>query len=182
MSATAPGSPAVAVKGRVHAIISELPGTFVGLAHDIHEHPELAFAEAYAAGRITRLLSREGFTVRMGAGDLPAALTATTGDGPLHGAVCAEYGALDEGIGHGCGHNLIAGAAAAAAAGLTRVADDVGLTVPVIGTPGEELPGLTDPPTFRTPKPGEGCRARLSARVGRTFGGFRRLVSGSSWL
>lgn len=148
MSATAmaAGSPAAAVKDRVQAIINERRATFVELAHDIHEHPELAFAEAYAAGRITRLLAREGFTVRMGVGDLPTAFAAMTGDGPLHVAFCAEYDALDEGIGHGCGHNLIAGAAVGAAVGLKKVADDLGLTVSVIGTPGEELLGLRDPP------------------------------------
>jgi metal-dependent amidase/aminoacylase/carboxypeptidase family protein len=145
-TAMAAGSPAVAVKDRVQAVINQRRATFVELAHEIHEHPETAFAEAHAARRITRLLSQEGFTVRTGAGGLPTAFTATTGSGALHVAFCAEYDALDEGIGHGCGHNLIAGAAVAAAVGLKGVAEDIGLTVSVIGTPGEELLGLKDPP------------------------------------
>jgi amidohydrolase len=42
------------------------------------------------------------------------------------------------GIGHACGHNIIATAAAGAGIGLTRVADEAGLTVSIIGTPAEE--------------------------------------------
>ncbi|HEY6687326.1 MAG TPA: M20/M25/M40 family metallo-hydrolase [Propionibacteriaceae bacterium] len=143
---TASESPTVAVKYQVHAAINQQRATFIELAHDIHQHPELAFAEAYAAERITQVLTQDGFTVRTGVGDLPTAFTATTGNGPLHVGFCAEYDALDEGIGHGCGHNLIAGAAVAAAVGLKPVAAELGLTVSVIGTPGEELLGLKDPP------------------------------------
>jgi metal-dependent amidase/aminoacylase/carboxypeptidase family protein len=47
---------------------------------------------------------------------------------------------------HACGHNLIAGAAVAAATGLRDIVDAVGLTVSVFGTPGEELIGLPEPP------------------------------------
>ncbi len=57
--------------------------------------------------------------------------------GPLHVVVCAEYDALP-GVGHACGHNIIAAAAVGAGAALAPVADDVGLTVTVLGTPAEE--------------------------------------------
>ena len=59
------------------------------------------------------------------------------GSGPLHVAICAEYDALP-GIGHACGHNLIAAMAAGAGVAAARVADDAGLTVTVIGCPAEE--------------------------------------------
>lgn len=141
-----PASATTRIKAKVKAAIDERRDTFVALAHDIHQHPELAFAESYAVQRVTGVLTDEGFTLRTGVGNLPTAFTATTGTGPLRVAFCAEYDALDDGIGHGCGHNLIAGAAAAAAVGLKGVADAVGLTVTVIGTPGEELLGLRQPP------------------------------------
>jgi amidohydrolase len=51
--------------------------------------------------------------------------------------VCAEYDALP-GVGHACGHNLIAAAAVGAGLALAEVADDVGLSVTVLGTPAEE--------------------------------------------
>jgi metal-dependent amidase/aminoacylase/carboxypeptidase family protein len=134
------------VRDQVQAAIEERSGEFVRLAHDIHGHPELAFAETYAAARISGLLAEEGFAVRLGAFGLPTAFIGSIGSGPLHIAFCAEYDALDDGIGHGCGRNLIAGAAVAAAIGLRGVVDEVGLTVSVIGTPGEELIGLKEPP------------------------------------
>jgi metal-dependent amidase/aminoacylase/carboxypeptidase family protein len=134
------------LKDQAQATIEEQSGAFVRLAHDIHAHPELAFSEHYAAARITELLADEGFDVRLGVFGLPTAFIASVGDGPLHIAFCAEYDALDDGIGHGCGHNLIAGAAVAAAVGLQGLVREVGLKVSVIGTPGEELIGLKEPP------------------------------------
>ena len=67
----------------------------------------------------------------------PTAFAARTGSGPLHIVVCAEYDALPA-IGHACGHNVIAAAAAGAGIALAEVADDLGLTVTVLGTPAEE--------------------------------------------
>jgi metal-dependent amidase/aminoacylase/carboxypeptidase family protein len=139
-------SAGVKIKDRVGATINERRKTFIELAHDIHQRPELAFSETYAADWITSVLSQEGFTVLRGVGGLPTAFTATTGDGPLHIAFDAEYDALDEGIGHGCGHNLIAGAAV----GLKESTAELGMAVSVIGTPGEELLGLKDPPSGHT--------------------------------
>ena len=52
-------------------------------------------------------------------------------------AVCAEYDALP-GVGHACGHNIIAAAAVGAGLGLAGLADELGLTVRVLGTPAEE--------------------------------------------
>lgn len=53
---TASESPTVAVKDEVHAAINQQRATFIELAYDIHQHPELAFAEAYAAERITQVV------------------------------------------------------------------------------------------------------------------------------
>jgi len=65
------------------------------------------------------------------------AFSASAGSGPLVVAVCAEYDALPE-IGHACGHNVIASAAVGAALGLASLADDLGITVRLLGTPAEE--------------------------------------------
>ena len=54
--------------------------------------------------------------------------------------MCAEYDALP-GIGHACGHNIIAASAVGAALALAEVADDLGLKVVLIGTPAEENGG-----------------------------------------
>lgn len=109
----------------------------IALSHRIHAHPEVGFEEERAVGWLCDDLAAAGFAVTRGVGDLPTAFVARAGSGPLHVAFCAEYDALP-GIGHACGHNMIAAMAVGAAAAAARVADDVGLTVSVIGTPAEE--------------------------------------------
>ena len=69
---------------------------------------------------------------------MPTAFVAKKGTGPLHVAICAEYDCLP-GIGHACGHNIIAAMAVGAALAAARVADEVGLTISVVGTPAEEV-------------------------------------------
>ncbi|MFF2727414.1 M20 family metallopeptidase [Streptomyces sp. NPDC058008] len=109
----------------------------VTLSHRIHAHPELAFEEVRASTWVAQQLSAAGFDVEHGCYGLSTAVRATVGSGPLHVAVCAEYDALP-GIGHACGHNVIAAAAVGAGVGLAGLADDLGLTVTVLGTPAEE--------------------------------------------
>ena len=110
------------------------------VARAIHAHPELAFGEVEAAARLAELFARHDFVVARGVGGLPTAFTATRGSGPRIVAVCLEYDALP-GIGHGCGHNLIAGAGALTALALADVAPELGLTVRAIGCPAEERGG-----------------------------------------
>ena len=84
------------------------------------------------------MLADAGMDVKLGICDLPTAFVARSGKGPLHIAICAEYDSLP-GIGHACGHNIIAAMAAGAGIAVAKVADDAGLTVSVIGTPAEEV-------------------------------------------
>jgi amidohydrolase len=111
--------------------------TLVALSRDIHAHPELGFEEERASAWLADALADRGYDVSAGVGGLPTAFVATYGKGPLTIALCAEYDALP-GIGHACGHNVIAAAAVGAAAALVDAADDLGVTVKVIGTPAEE--------------------------------------------
>ncbi len=109
----------------------------VALSRRIHAQPELAYEEERASTWLAEYLTDAGFAVEAGVRDIPTAFIARAGSGPLHVAICAEYDALP-GIGHACGHNLIAAMAAGAGVAAARVADDVGLTVTVIGCPAEE--------------------------------------------
>jgi metal-dependent amidase/aminoacylase/carboxypeptidase family protein len=68
---------------------------------------------------VADVLAGAGFSVSKPACDLATAFMACIGDGPLHLAICAEYDALP-GIGHACGHNVIASAAAGAGIGLAN--------------------------------------------------------------
>jgi amidohydrolase len=115
-------------------------GGLINLSHRIHAKPELGFEEEHAARWIAEMLDAAGFRVEPGVCDLPTAFRARIGSGPLHLAICAEYDCLPH-IGHACGHNVIAASAVGAGLALARVADDVGLTVTVLGTPAEENGG-----------------------------------------
>ena len=108
------------------------------LSRRIHANPELGYEEERASGWLEETLDAAGFAVEPGVCGLPTAFRATKGSGPLHVVVCAEYDALP-GIGHACGHNVIAASAAGAGIGAGAVADDAGLTVTVMGTPAEEV-------------------------------------------
>jgi amidohydrolase len=109
----------------------------LGLSHKIHAHPELAFEEVQACEWTSQLLEAHGFTVARGIGELPTAFAAELGPGPLTIVLCAEYDALP-GIGHACGHNIIAASAAGAAVALAPIAADIGVKIKVLGTPAEE--------------------------------------------
>ena len=120
------------------AAIDGARGELTALSRRIHANPELGYEEEQASGWLEEMLDAAGFAVEPGVCDLPTAFRATKGSGPLHVVVCAEYDALP-GIGHACGHNVIAASAAGAGIGAGAVADDAGLTVTVMGTPAEEV-------------------------------------------
>ena len=90
----------------------------IELSHRIHAKPELAFEEEAAAGWIGDILGDAGLDVEIGVCELPTAVIGRAGSGPLHVAFCAEYDALP-GIGHACGHNIIAASSVGAAIGTT---------------------------------------------------------------
>jgi amidohydrolase len=125
-------------KGGARERYDEVRGGLVALSHRIHAHPEPGFEEEKASAWLCEFLTDAGFEVERGVCELPTAFVARSGSGPLHVAVCAEYDCLP-GIGHACGHNIIAAMSAGAAVAAARVADDLGLTVSVIGTPAEEV-------------------------------------------
>jgi amidohydrolase len=128
------------VKRRLREVVDGRRDALVALSHGIHGVPELGFEERQASARVADALDGAGFDVRTGACDMETAFVATAGSGPLTIGICAEYDALP-GIGHACGHNIIAACAAGAGIGLAQVADDLGITVRVLGTPAEENGG-----------------------------------------
>jgi len=130
-------TPADGFKRRAQGAVDASLPDLVRLSHDIHGHPELSYQEVRSSALAAAALERGGFAVTTGTADLPTAFTAEVGSGPLVVALCAEYDALPD-IGHACGHNIIAAAAVGAGLGLLPLADELGLTVRVVGTPAEE--------------------------------------------
>lgn len=104
----------------------------------LHEHPETAFREHRSAAFLTDLLTEHGVAVEPGAHGVATAFRAETGsgDGPAI-AILAEYDALP-GLGHACGHNVIAAAGVGAFLALAGVADRLPGRVVLLGTPAEE--------------------------------------------
>lgn len=129
-----------ALKERAAAVVDARRTDLIGLSHEIHATPELSWQEHEAAARLADLLEGEGFAVTRGAYDVPTAFEAVIGAGDLTVALCAEYDALP-GVGHACGHNVIAAAAVGAALALAPVAEAAGLRVKLLGTPAEEHGG-----------------------------------------
>ncbi|XP_064617776.1 xaa-Arg dipeptidase-like [Liolophura sinensis] len=112
-----------------------------GLSHSIWEHPELNFEEKHAHQVLTDFLEKQGFHVERQY-KLETAFRATYGEGPgPHVALLCEYDALP-GIGHACGHNLIAQVGVAAGLGAKAALKASGKHFPgkitVLGTPAEE--------------------------------------------
>ena len=84
------------------------------------------------------LLEAAGLEVEPHAYGLETAFAARagSGDGPLLAVLC-EFDALP-GIGHACGHNVIAAAGAGAGIAAAAVVEELGGRLLVLGTPGEE--------------------------------------------
>jgi len=126
-------------KDTVTQAVDGIADELEALSRRIHDHPELAYAETRAAGWLTEFLAGKGFKVEGGVAGVDTAFRATleTGEGPTIAIMC-EYDALP-GIGHACGHNVIAasGAGAGAALALAKGVLPRG-RIQVIGTPAEE--------------------------------------------
>ena len=112
--------------------------SLLSLSHDLHANPELAWEEHRSVQRTAEPLAAHPlFKLTEKPAGIDTAFIASVGSGPLHIGICAEYDALP-GIGHACGHNIIAAAAVGAGLLLAGLVEDLGLTVTVFGTPAEE--------------------------------------------
>jgi amidohydrolase len=127
-----------ALKARAREAIARQSSHLISLSHRIHAHPEIGWEEFQASEWVAELASASGFTVDRGVCGLPTACRAAFGSGALRIGVCAEYDSLP-GIGHACGHNIIAASGVGAALGLSAVADEINATVVLLGTPAEEV-------------------------------------------
>jgi amidohydrolase len=135
-----PPEPFREAKERIAEAIWTHRGEILDLSHRIHAHPELAYEEELASAAIAEAVGRHGYRVERPAGRLATAVRAVReGRGATRPRVgiLAEYDALP-GLGHGCGHNLMAASGVGAAIGLAAVLDGVAGTVVFLGTPAEE--------------------------------------------
>jgi amidohydrolase len=122
--------------------IDALADTLLDVSHSIHAHPELAFQERHACELLSTTLNAHDLPTETGVFTLETAFEAQINAGQTGPTVAllAEYDALP-GIGHSCGHNLIATAALGATLGLQAVQEQLPGNVRLIGTPAEEKGG-----------------------------------------
>src|SRR5829696_1267953 len=120
--------------------IDEAADDLIALSKFIHDNPEIALEEVRSSAACAKFLKERGFTVERGVAGLPTAFAAVAGTGQPRIAYLSEYDALP-GVGHGCGHNLIAIAGIGAAVGLSEVSSEARGRVSVFGTPAEEAIG-----------------------------------------
>ena len=124
-------------KGAAQAAIAAAADDLHRLSLAIHARPELNFEEEHAHGALTAYLERAGFAVERRAYGIRTAFVARAGAGAPTLAVFCEYDALP-GIGHGCGHNLIAAAGVAVGLGVRAALGEGAGTILVVGSPAEE--------------------------------------------
>ena len=120
------GSPAE-LREALAAAVEGLAGEIVALSHAVHDNPEVGYEERFAVSTVADLLRAHGIEPDVGVYGMETALraefTGAVGNADNVGAVgnagnadspapaiaiLAEYDALP-GIGHGCGHNVMAG-------------------------------------------------------------------------
>ena len=125
------------LKEKLRAELETRRSELVRLSLNIHDNPELGFQEVKAASWLSDYLKSNGFSVERNIAGLSTAFRAVYGEGKPKIVVLAEYDALP-GIGHGCGHNIIAASAVGAGVASKIVVDNLGGSIIVLGTPGEE--------------------------------------------
>ncbi len=129
------------LKRQVCDAIDAMAPALIEVSHVIHANPELAFHEVEAARLLTSRLESAGLPVTRGAFGLPTAYASGFGPkGTPEVAILSEYDALP-GIGHSCGHNIIATTGLGAALALGKLGDALPGRVRYLGTPAEERGG-----------------------------------------
>ena len=126
------------IKQQVCLDIDNRASDLISISHEIHAHPELNFEEKFAHERLTQYIADSKIKVDRSAFELETAFDVSVrgGNGPTVAVLC-EYDALP-GIGHACGHNIIAAAGLGAGVALSAVAEVCGGNLRLIGTPAEE--------------------------------------------
>jgi amidohydrolase len=124
------------LKKEVAAIVDSLREELLSLSHAIHQEPELALEEFKAARRLTDAVARHDLPVQRESFGLKTSYVSEFGKGPAI-AILSEYDALP-GVGHACGHNIIATAGLGATLALAKLGARLPGRVRYLGTPAEE--------------------------------------------
>src|SRR5215472_3764970 len=125
------------LKKDVASAVEAMRGELIELSHAIHAEPELALQEFKAADRLARAADRHGLAAKRETFGLKTSYVAEFGDRGPSIAILSEYDALP-GIGHACGHNIIATSGFGAAIALSKLGANLPGRIRYLGTPAEE--------------------------------------------
>jgi len=125
------------LKKDVCGAVDDMRAELLALSHAIHDEPELALEEFKAAKRLTEAVEAHGLAVQREAFGLATGYVSEFGNSGPNVAILSEYDALP-GIGHACGHNIIATSGYGAAIALSKLASRLPGRVRYLGTPAEE--------------------------------------------
>jgi amidohydrolase len=141
VASASPTMDLAAARAAAAAAVDAAADSLVRLSKYVHANPEIALEEVKASAACAEFLDERGFEVERNVAHLPTAFAATYGASGPSIAYLSEYDALP-GLGHGCGHNLIAIAGIGAGVGLSAALPYLGTgRVTVFGTPAEEAVG-----------------------------------------
>jgi metal-dependent amidase/aminoacylase/carboxypeptidase family protein len=126
-------------KDAVRDEVDKISGSLRDISHWIYENPEYGCEEVEASRLLSGELEKHGFGLEKPFLGMPTSFKATYGGGSggTRLAILGEYDAL-EGVGHGCGHNIIGTAAVGAGIALSKVMDRLRGELVVLGCPAEE--------------------------------------------
>ena len=119
---------------------ASVEGELQAISQWMYDNPEIAMEEYETSAKLVSFLTDYGFEVEYPAYGLDTAFAARVGSSGPEVIICAEYDALP-GVGHACGHNIIATSALGTGVALAGIADELGIRVTVLGTPAEEMRG-----------------------------------------
>jgi aminobenzoyl-glutamate utilization protein B len=123
----------------------------------VWSYAELGLQEFKSAGLLSKTLEEEGFTIEMGLAGMPTCFIAAYGTGKPVIGILMEFDALPAlsqkgrvpykdplipgAPGHGCGHNMMGAASAAAAIAVKKAMElyNIQGTIKVFGSPAEEI-------------------------------------------
>ncbi len=130
-------------KESLTSIAQELRHDLQTLSEFIYDHPEIGLTEFESSKAHVDLLRKHDFEVEYPYLDFETAFRGTYDSGKPGPTIAylSEYDALPE-IGHGCGHNLLGTVNTGAGIALSKVIEEIGGRVIVLGTPAEENDGI----------------------------------------
>ncbi len=129
----------VEIQDAIHQATSACADELIATSRAIHALAEIGFEEVESSRLLSGVIEQHGFRVERGVSGMPTAFVARHGNAGPHVAFVCEYDAL-RGLGHACGHNLIATSSAGAGIALARSLEARGVAarVTIVGAPAEE--------------------------------------------